>query len=654
MVQSYKKRPQVDEHYDAILIGSGIGCLAAGALLAKEGKKVLLLERHYTAGGFTHVFKRKGYEWDVGIHYIGDVNRPNSAIKKLFDYISNGELNWADMGEVYDRIIIGEQAYDLVKGVANFKANLVEHFPEEEAAIDAYVDMVFASSKAMGKYYIDKALPKVVSSVIGGQMRKGYLKFTDRTTYDVLSSLTKNEELIKVLAGQYGDYGLPPKQSSFAMHASVAKHYFSGGCFPIGGSAEIVNTIDPVIAQTGGTILISAEVDEVIVEHNRAKGVKMSDGQCFYSDIVISGAGIFTTYEKLLPTTSVAKHKLKEQLQKINPSVAHACLYIGLKGSPEELQLPKTNLWIYPAKGDHDSIVDAYLKDINAPFPVVYISFPSAKDPSWSDRYPGRSTIDIITLLPYEVVAPWQGSRWMKRGETYEALKEKVTQRLLDHLYKQLPHLEGKIDHFELSTPLTTQHFCNYKTGELPGSHTRTIQAKIPQTSHSNQRVLPDRAGHRYLRSWRCTFCWIVDGIRRHWHQLHEEDLCRLTKVKNFIDHILVLGLGRTNDLCLCFFQSCEDGDSLAGNPFDKIIVFPICFPQHQFEFIFLSIPVSSTDIRGDIQGGKRKIIAKSLCQDQGSSLISKDQYRIFIDILGSRRPEESQYAATMGHLGDQ
>lgn len=469
MVQSYKKRPQVDSHYDAILIGSGMGCLTAGAMLAKEGKKVLLLERHYTAGGFTHVFKRKGYEWDVGIHYIGDVNRPNSAIKKMFDYISDGELKWADMGEVYDRIIIGDKHYDFVKGVSNFKAQLVEYFPEEEEAIDQYVDMVFASSKAMGKYYIDKALPKVVSTVIGGQMRKKYLKYTDQTTYEVLSGLTQNQELIKVLAGQYGDYGLPPKQSSFAMHASVAKHYFSGGCFPVGGSAEIVHTVDPVIAASGGTILISAEVDEVIVENNRAKGVKMADGQCFYSDVVISGAGIFNTYEKLLPSSVVAQHKLKEQLQKINPSVAHGCLYIGLKGSPEELQLPKTNLWIYPGEGDHDSIVDRYVKDINAPFPVVYISFPSAKDPSWSERYPDRSTIDIITLLPYETFAQWEGTRWMKRGEEYEALKEEIAQRLLTHLFTQMPHLEGKIDHYELSTPLTTQNFCNYKTGELYG-----------------------------------------------------------------------------------------------------------------------------------------------------------------------------------------
>ena len=125
MIQSYKQSPQLATDYDVIIIGSGMGSLTTGAILAKEGQKVLVLERHYTAGGFTHVFKRKGYEWDVGIHYIGDVQRPDSPVKRLFDYITNSKLLWADMGEVYDRIIIGDKPYDLVKGVQNFKDKLI-------------------------------------------------------------------------------------------------------------------------------------------------------------------------------------------------------------------------------------------------------------------------------------------------------------------------------------------------------------------------------------------------------------------------------------------------------------------------------------------------------------------------------------------------
>lgn len=469
MIQSYKQNPDVAEHYDAIIIGSGMGSLTTGAILAKEGQKVLILERHYTAGGFTHIFKRKGYEWDVGIHYIGEVQKKGSVVRRLFDYISDSGIEWADMGEVYDKIVIGDKQYDFVKGVQNFKDKLYEYFPDEKEAIDEYVRLVFASTKTAQKFYMDKAMPAFLSKVVGGFMRKPFYKFSDRTTYDMLRSLTDNEELIKVLAGQYGDYGVTPKKSSFAMHATVAKHYFGGGSFPIGGSSEIADNIDPVIEKAGGTILVRAEVKEIQIENNKATGVEMADGKIFTADNIVSGAGVFTTYDKLLPAETVNKHRLNEQLKKVERSVAHACLYIGLKGTPDELNLPKTNYWVYPDDADHDECVERYLDDIEKPFPVVYISFPSAKDPDFTNRHPGRSTIDIITLVPFEEFAEWDGSRWMKRGDDYKELKEKIARRLLKELYKQQPQVEGSVEHYELSTPLTTQHFVNYEKGEIYG-----------------------------------------------------------------------------------------------------------------------------------------------------------------------------------------
>ena len=151
MIQSYKKKPLLQEKYDTIVIGSGMGGLATAAILAKEGQKVLVLEKHYAPGGFTHVFKRKGYEWDVGIHYIGEMQRETSLLKKLFDYITNGELKWADMGDVYDRVIIGDTHYDFVKGVKNFKKQMIAYFPEEEQAIISYVDLVFKAVKTSKK-----------------------------------------------------------------------------------------------------------------------------------------------------------------------------------------------------------------------------------------------------------------------------------------------------------------------------------------------------------------------------------------------------------------------------------------------------------------------------------------------------------------------
>ncbi|MEM1337906.1 MAG: NAD(P)/FAD-dependent oxidoreductase [Bacteroidota bacterium] len=469
MVQSYKKKHTVADHYDVVLIGSGMGCLAAGACLAKAGKKVVLLERHYTPGGYTHIFKRRGYEWDVGIHYIGEVHREDGVLKKMFDYVSDGQLRWADMGDVYDRIVIGEKIYDFPKGVNNFKNTLKKHFPEEAQAIDSYVDLVFTVSKASRSYFAEKAMPVLVQRFFGKKMRKSYLKYATQSTLSVLQTLTSNKELIKVLTGQYGDYGLPPSQSSFAMHVSIAKHYFQGGYFPIGGSAQIVDTIAPVIAAAGGSILTNAEVSKICIEKGKAIGVALKDGKVFTGDTIISGAGVMNTYGKLLPKNISSKHSLDKALKNVTPSIAHVCLYIGLNGSPDALQLPKANYWIYPDDLDHDGCTARYEKDVEQPFPVVYISFPAAKDPSWEERYPGKSTIDIITAMPYAVFQDWQGTSWKKRGEDYERLKEKIAQRLLAELYKREPQLQGKVDYYELSSPITTQHFMNYDQGELYG-----------------------------------------------------------------------------------------------------------------------------------------------------------------------------------------
>ena len=469
MIQSYKQKPEVLSHYDVICIGSGMGSQAAAAVLAREGKSVLVLERHYTAGGYTHVFKRRGYEWDVGIHYIGEVNREQSVLRKLFDYVTESELQWADMGEVYDRIVIGDRIYDFRKGVTQFKEDLKERFPEEQEVIDRYVDLVFEATKASREFYAEKAIPKYLQVIAGNKMRKKYLSLAKRTTLSVLEELTDNKELIKVLTGQYGDYGLPPGRSSFVMHASVAKHYFHGGAFPVGGSSRIADTVSAVIEKANGTILTNAEVKQVLVENNKALGVEMKDGKTFTADRVISGTGVLNTYGKLIPSGIAEKHGFNAQLPKVTPSAAHISLYIGLESTAEELNLPKANYWIYPEDLDHDACVDRYEADLDAPFPVVYISFPASKDPTWSERYPGRSTIDIITMMPYEQFQQWEEAGWKKRGEEYEALKEKLAQRLLKELYKREPQVEGKVSFYELSTPVTTRHFMNYEFGELYG-----------------------------------------------------------------------------------------------------------------------------------------------------------------------------------------
>jgi all-trans-retinol 13,14-reductase len=464
------KQHSWNEKYDAIVIGSGIGGMTAAALLAKHaGKKVLLLERHYVAGGFTHSFQRPGYEWDVGLHYIGQVREPTMPCRRAFDHLTERRLQWNQMPEIYERIRIAGSVYEFPSGAEKFRNRMNEYFPAESAAIDRYLGAVFAVARASGLYFAEKALPRSIARLLGGFMRSGFLRYASRTTAQVMREFTRNQELIGVLTGQWMDYGLPPSQSSFGIHALIAHHYLEGAGYPVGGSSEIAASIAPLIERTGGQILVSAEVAEIVLDTDQsAIGVRMADGREVRAKCVISDAGAYNTFSKLLPASLSPAIAFREEIKKIPPSASHLCLYVGIERKESEPELNAANLWVHSSY-DHDANLARVLQDPEAPFPVLYFSFPSAKDPAFSEKHRNHSTVEVIAPIPYQYFSRWVGTTWNKRGSEYENFKQTLTEKLLQALHSYFPETKNRIDRSELSTPLSTQHFANYSQGEIYG-----------------------------------------------------------------------------------------------------------------------------------------------------------------------------------------
>jgi all-trans-retinol 13,14-reductase len=303
------------QKFDAIIIGSGIGGLCTAALLSLKGKRVLVLEKHFKIGGWTHTFRRNNYEWDVGIHYIGQVHKTRSPVRRLFDLISDGKLEWSYMDKNYDRIIFPDMSYDFVAPREKFVEDMIDYFPKEERAIISYMNLLDQVSNNSRSYFANKALPGILGAISYPFMTRKFFSFSDRTTFDVLSGLTRDQQLIGVLSGQWGDHGLPPKKSSFAMHAMVARHYLDGGNYPTGSSRRIAETISDLIEKKEGVLTVNAPVSRIKIENGSAVGVIMENGDEIEAETVISNAGVVNTIEKLLDDEN-SHTRIKENFQK--------------------------------------------------------------------------------------------------------------------------------------------------------------------------------------------------------------------------------------------------------------------------------------------------------------------------------------------------
>jgi len=221
----------------------------------------------------------------------------------------------------------------------------------------------------------------------------------------------------------------------------------------------------------GGKLYVNAGVDKIITQKGKAIGVKLEKGEEIFAPIIISSAGVMNTYGNFLRDDE-SSNQHSSQLKNISPTESYICLYMGLNQSSSDLKLGNTNLWIYPGY-DHDKTVADFIKDSSSPLPVVYVSFPSAKDPDFEKNNPGIATMEAITVAKWDEYNEWKEKPWKKRGDKYEAKKEELSERIVNTVFKHVPQIKNAIAYKELSTPLSVKSLANYSKGELYGiNHT--------------------------------------------------------------------------------------------------------------------------------------------------------------------------------------
>lgn len=312
-------------HFDVIIIGSGIGGLTSAAILARYNhKKVLVLEKHFQLGGLTHEFQRGKFRWDVGLHYVGGVAKGDFA-RAVFDYITNSKLEWQKMPFIFEKFIYPDLKFDVPSDPIAYRKKLIEQFPLEKFAIIQYFKDIQAACSWQRLEILAKGLPTLFAKGLkicnfrNNRLARG-------TVGDYLDSHFKDKRLIALLASQWGDYGLPPHQAAFAIHAIVVQYYLQGAYYPIGGASSIVKQVQPIIENDGGRLLPNQEVTDLIIEEGIVKGVKTRYAS-YYAPIVISNMGAVETYHKLLKNHL----PLPRDMNVLPNGLSAVTAYVGLK-----------------------------------------------------------------------------------------------------------------------------------------------------------------------------------------------------------------------------------------------------------------------------------------------------------------------------------
>ncbi|MCC6213796.1 MAG: NAD(P)/FAD-dependent oxidoreductase [Polyangiaceae bacterium] len=460
-------RPGVTGRWDAIVVGSGMGGMACAAALARHGRRVLVLEQHYVPGGFTHSFARKGWRWDAGVHALGEM-RPTDPPGRMLRWLTGGRLELEPLGNPYDTFRFHDGfRIDLPDRRAGYLAVLKDAFPEQATQIERYVETVRQVAREAMPFFALKSLPEAVD-VAGSRLLAlaGKRDWWGVTTARVLDEHGITGKLRTVLTLHWGYYGSLPHESSFAIHALTHVHFWNGAYYPRGGSQQIAAHLLGAVREAGGETLVRADVAGLVVERGRAVGVRLRDGAELRAPVVVSAAGARTTVERLVPDR--LRHSAwGRSIVALRDSPGYLCLNLGFEGDIAAAGASRANLWLFETWEERLRFWD--LADPDSRAPILYVSFPSLKDPDHDPGPEQRHTGECITFVDAELFARWAGTEQGRRPADYQAFKRDVEDRMVAHLEARIPDVMKHAVYRELSTPLSTEHFARASGGAIYG-----------------------------------------------------------------------------------------------------------------------------------------------------------------------------------------
>lgn len=432
--------------YHVIIIGSGLGGLVCGAILARAGLKVGILEQAAHPGGCMQSYRREGWLYDTGLHYVGGLDR-GEPLHAVFRYLGLLALPWRRMDTDFDHVVIGHRTYCLAGGYDRFVEMLAAEFPHQREALARYA--------------------KRLRHITPADM--------DISAWDYLHSLFSDEQLISVLAAP--SFKMAPCRESLPLFslAHSCNSYIESSWRLQGSGQQIVEQLQHTIEAYGGRIIVHAEVVALRHSDDGRGHLCCRNGDSYEADSIVSDIHPQSLVQMLDPADRRCRHFIRRMQEQPN---TYGIFTASLRLRPGTVRYRNHNAYVY------DSPDVWALSETDDTIHRVMVS----------SRYPDDGTgyarqIDLLTPMPWQWCRQWEATRVGHRGEAYATMCRRQAAACVRLAERFIPHLGEAVERCYTSTPLTYRDYLLAPQGNAFGM--RKDCRRSLQTFHHVRTPIP-------------------------------------------------------------------------------------------------------------------------------------------------------------------
>jgi phytoene dehydrogenase-like protein len=451
--------------YDVIVVGGGLGGLTAGALLARRGKRVLLLEQHDIPGGYATCYRRGDLTVEVGLHDIDGMGNAGDYKRAILDEIgAAADLTFVPVPELY-RYVNGAVDIVLPDRMDEAIATLSAAFPAEAAGIRRFFAIITAINRAVGRLPRSRTATILLFPILPFLIWP-LIKHDSKTVGEALDECVADPNLKKTILANIGYYHDDPYAASMIFFAAAQGSYLSGGGHYVkGGSQRLSDRLARAITDNGGTVKLRRRVTKIVTADGRVTGVRFANPtargpqgeETAAAPAVVANAPLPLVVHELLDDLP-ADYLARIDAMEVGPSMTS--VYLGFDIDLAELGSKNYITFIDEAEGDVAAMVRVNRADDEGRRKGFAFADYGRIDAGLAPA--GKSTGTLSTL---DYPAHWESLT----PEEYAAKKARTQENLLARLETFLPGIRRHIVYVETGTPKTMVRYTSNPGGAVYG-----------------------------------------------------------------------------------------------------------------------------------------------------------------------------------------